>query len=512
MSESQPLVVRLLGTTGIEQVVPRLAPEVLHRVIEHCGLDACGDIVALATPAQLQRLLDIDLWHPPASGGDDVLDADRFAEWLEMLAEMDPHVAAGRLAAMDTEVVVGGLAQQLRVFDGASVSGYVTLEGEWLEGRQLGDAPHCELGGLVLVSRRPRTWDAVVGLLTQLQAADSILFHRLLRAVIGLSDDARESDGCDVILDDREQQMRDLAIGRDTRRDREGYVAPAPARAFLEAARDIGLDEPRPAVDMVALACLRDLAQASADRETVDPGSSPDDAAGSSEEVARVTAVMEILVDEGLVTPPRALLTAGAPESVPLEHLRAFAASDPGAEAVLAFLVNVLLSGCAFNGRPFTPREAADAAAATCNLGLENWPDAWGARDLVVAFRIGWTLLFRDVCLHTARTLHDVLRDLDSPDRDLQWSLQTLRHALGRELQRGTPWHVRESLDAILSLDACAWAALLALVDECPTLHAALTSQRLLRVDPAAVSFVTRNADIAVARAWVATLGSALQG
>lgn len=225
-----------------------------------------------------------------------------------------------------------------------------------------------------------------------------------------------------------------------------------------------------------------------------------------------MTAFMAILVEEGLVTPPRALLPAGTPEDAPLEHLRAFAAADPEAEAVLAFLVNVLVSGCGLAGRPFTPQAAADAAAATCNLGLENWPRAWPSPDLVTAFRIGWALLYRDVCLHAARTLCDAMDGLECSDRDLRWSLRTLRHALGRELDRGTPWRVRESLDAILSLDVCAWAGVLALIDEYPTLHAVLTSQRVLSVDPNAVTFVAGNAQITQARQWLLSLPALLAG
>ena len=116
MSEPQLLVVRLLDTADIEQVVPRLPPDVLHRLIDHCGLEACGEIVALASPRQLQRLLDLDVWRAPAPGGDAAFDGDRFGEWLEMLAQLDPDVAAERLAAMDVDVVVAGLSHHLAAY------------------------------------------------------------------------------------------------------------------------------------------------------------------------------------------------------------------------------------------------------------------------------------------------------------------------------------------------------------------------------------------------------------
>src|SRR4029453_3754173 len=54
---------RLLDTPYLERVVPRLAPEVLHHLIQHRGLDACGALVAAATPRQVASVLDLDLWR-----------------------------------------------------------------------------------------------------------------------------------------------------------------------------------------------------------------------------------------------------------------------------------------------------------------------------------------------------------------------------------------------------------------------------------------------------------------
>ena len=56
----------------------------LHRVIQNCGLEDCGELVALATPGQLAHVLDVDLWRPATAGGDDTLDAERFG-----VAELD---------------------------------------------------------------------------------------------------------------------------------------------------------------------------------------------------------------------------------------------------------------------------------------------------------------------------------------------------------------------------------------------------------------------------------------
>src|SRR6187402_1745556 len=59
---------RLLEAPFLARVVPHLLPETLHRLVRHCGLEACGAILTSATPAQLVSLLDLDLWRPAQPG------------------------------------------------------------------------------------------------------------------------------------------------------------------------------------------------------------------------------------------------------------------------------------------------------------------------------------------------------------------------------------------------------------------------------------------------------------
>src|SRR5437867_2335952 len=69
---------RLLDTPHLGHVVSRLAPEVLHHLIRHRGLDACGALIAAATPQQVASILDLDLWRAPGAGRDDQFDEGRF--------------------------------------------------------------------------------------------------------------------------------------------------------------------------------------------------------------------------------------------------------------------------------------------------------------------------------------------------------------------------------------------------------------------------------------------------
>src|SRR5207249_2869465 len=159
---------------------------------------------------------------------------------------------------------------------------------------------------------------------------------------------------------------------------------------------------------------------------------------------------------------PRALLGGSQEHARRLALLQAHVqfARDAG-EAVysvraeeFAFLANAILAGCSIQARSFTPREASDAAAAVCNLGLENWPTAWRdgrvlpddflvGQDLIGVFQVGWTVLHDEVCMYAARRLIDILLDLRCRDREIQRGLDELRLQLTRHWRAGTPWRAR---------------------------------------------------------------------
>src|SRR6185503_14705709 len=86
-TDGHHLLDRILNTPRLEQVVPRLQPGLLHRVIQTCGLEDCGELVALATPEQLAHIFDLDLWRAAQPSLDEQFDADRFGVWIEVLLE-----------------------------------------------------------------------------------------------------------------------------------------------------------------------------------------------------------------------------------------------------------------------------------------------------------------------------------------------------------------------------------------------------------------------------------------
>jgi hypothetical protein len=515
------LLARLLETPHLAKAIPRLQPELLHRVIQTCGLEDSADVVALATPEQLAQVFDLDLWRAPTAGVDEELAPDRFGVWLEVLMQSGVAVAAQKLAGIDPSLIVNCLARHLVVYDRAAVSPYTTTDGHEVTST-IDVTGACEIGGFVVKATRTSAWDAIVELLLFLDAEDPGFFGRLMQGCRRLSNSGFEIDGLHDLLGDREQDVFDLASEREERRERRGYVQPAQARAFLHTARRLRLtDAAPPPPSPVARAYFRGVEWAPEAQERMEPEAVLTDD-------TETAAVLDVLRDARVLAPqPRALLEAPAGHASPLAyiqaHMRVLSEIDAAASGTrhdeLSYLANLLVAGCSLQARPFTAREASDAVLAVCNLGLENWPRHWlmpGSReledrflvehDLVEVFQVGWTVLHDDVCMYAASELIAVLEGLRCADRDIQRSLDELQMAMMRCCRDGMPWRARRALEAIVMLDSTSWAALVGLTDECPVLHAAIGAERVLVVDPSAFEFISDNRQIGSIREFLKSL------
>lgn len=521
--DERPLLERILDSPQLPQVVPRLPPEVLHRVIQRCGLEDCGALVTLATPGQLAAVFDLDLWRSDRAGRDEHFDAGRFGVWLEVLVDVDPAVAAHTLAGMDVDLAIAAFAQHVRVVDPAAASPVAPADDdEAPDVGPLNEGPGCDIGGYRVAARRTDSWDAIVAALTSLGAEHHDYFHRVMRGCRRLSNSGFEIDGLDDLLPADEQVMFDLAVGRERRREQQGYVTPAQARAFLQMAREARPGNgTAPPGDPIARAYFQAV-----DWEV--PSGAPPALPPSAEAVA---AVVDVLLEAGIIPPQARMLLEGAQGPAPRlaciqAHMRFAGEHDPAAFAMrgqeLAYLANTIVAGCTIQARPFTAQEASDAAVAVCNLGLENWPggtalpdDFLVAHDLVSVFQAGWAVLHDDVCMYAAGQLIRILTRLRSGDREIQAGLDALRIEMKKQWHAGTPWGARDALDVISILDMPAWATLLALIDECPVLHAGIHASRgsgTRAVDASAFEFISENSQIAVVRAFMQALPETLRG
>jgi hypothetical protein len=472
MSTTDDRLTRVLDTSTLARVVPHLSPESLHQLVQHRGLDACGELVTLATPAQLTSLLDLDLWRHAQPGRDEQFDVDRFGEWLEVLVDTGDSVAARTIAALDQELVVAGLSRYLRVFDPGTFEPIAQSDDEAVERHDLmnfetnRDVLECEVGGYLVRARRTDAWDAIVALLVALEIEHHHKFHALMRGVCTLSYSRPEVDGLDDLLIAPEQHLYDVAVERQHRQALRGYATPADARAFLQMARQPPASAAA-AMNPIAAAYFREV--------------------------------------DGDATRALTPFVPNPAEATSLARSRE-----------LAFLANALLMGCSVQSRPFTIQEASDAATCICNLGLAQspgaalLPDAFlEDRNLVTAFEVGWSILHRDVSLFVADSLIATLAGLRSADADTFRDLRALRRRLVKEREAGTPWLARDAAEVLTMLDMSVWISVVGLLDECPVLPAAVTAvveHRTSAISQTAFEFISTPAQIGGIRVFMRML------
>ena len=532
------LLDRILNTPQLARVIPQLQPDVLHRLIQHCGLEDCGELLTLVTPGQLTRVFDLDLWRAATPGGDEQFDAGRFGTWLEVMVDTGTSSAAATLAAMDGNLLAAAFVQHVRVFDYAAVAPFITIDGEVTAGASFADGVRAEIGGYVVTATRLEHWDAITAVLNALADEHGVVFDRVMRSCCGLSNSRPEIDGLDELLTANEQAMFDEGLDREARGDAQGYVTPAQARTFLLMSRRNDRRQTLPPHrDPITAAYFRHAEAQNATATDAESTPPREDAPERSPEA--IAAIVELLQDAGVMPgAPRALLEA--PEHVTttlrlarihaqLEYVRDH---DTNAYAMrnteLAYLANAIAAGATIQSRPVRAEEASKAVMAICNLGLENWPDRWLPgdgdargreallidRDLVIVFQVGWTVLHEDICMFAADELIRVLASLHCINPDIQDGIEALRRTLTRHVRSGAPWEARLAFDVLTALDMPAWAALLGLIDQLPTMHAALSATlagATRPIEPSAFEFISENAQIQQVRDFMRLLPDRLR-
>lgn len=403
------LLRRVLGEPGLVAAVQQLEPRALGTWVERVGLEDAGELVALATTEQILHLFDESLWTSERPGDDEHFDSARFATWLEVLLEAGEEVAARRLAELPEDLLALALHAQMLVLDLDALALDLAREGpdaSALAEKVLEASLTCELDRWLLVSRRHEGWDALVAVLGVLDrdhhdVLDALL-ERCCRATAAHVDD---EGGLHAALTAAETLEADAAADRVDRRTREGYVAPADARAFLELARtsDPGAILAESGPDPVTRAVFRERES----RPVRGADAPPASAAAPAPDRASAGRLLAALQEAELLPEAPALLAApgAGPDPFRAALLR-LEERDPAVHArrmeELAYLANVLVAGDRRGERAWRPVEAVQEVVAICTTGLEHAlggaaaPDA--AADALARhgadrlFRLGWRL------------------------------------------------------------------------------------------------------------------------
>jgi hypothetical protein len=491
------VLARILDDPSLVATVQNLAPRALGKLINHIGLEDSGEIIALATTEQIRQIFDDDLWRSEGPGNDEVFDADRFTLWLEVMLEAGEDFVADKLLELPEDMVTLALHRQILVLNiDRAIETEDHSDVERVD-KALSDCLHEEFDEYQVISRHHDGWDSIVSVLTALDKHDHAFLDRVLERCSYMSSEyIDDNGGLFNVLTSDEMAESDLAADREERRAGEGFIARSQAASFLALCRSA---HPRDVVgaprDAVTRAYFRDLAPAKAP-DSVDPVRALPAAGAGVDRTADLEHLLaEIDVDDLPRDARPALLLegksngAGTGATIFRTALAALHARDPVGHArrmeELAYLTNVLVSGCHVDGRSFRPFEAAVAVAAICNLGLEELaksvqetgtlaeplPVLLGREGADKVFRVGFWVLHHRVALATCDALARVFARCarKTTDSELRRAYERSAKFVQEKRLQGKPTLARSRLSD-LPVDDATRVVLEGLLSECPTL------------------------------------------
>jgi hypothetical protein len=373
------LVHHVLENPALVAAVRELPGPVLGRWVDAVGLESAGDIVGLATTAQLERLFDEDLWRSDDERGDEPkFDSRRFAIWLDVLLESGEAAVVERLCELPFDFVTLAINQLLLVIDidelGIELSdGARDLDS--LE-KALESSLYEEWEEFRMIARDSAAWDSLLVALLALDRDHHDLLRRILERCCAISREfIDDNGGLYEVLTSDEMLESDARAERDDRRAAEGYVAESDARAFLELARR-GLGDPRER-DAITRAYFRELSRSK--KASLQKPPAEADLAGLLRLLARARVIDR---DQARSPRPKAL---GKPSRAPSSTRSTRESSVERAMTTLraqnsvvyaqrldelSYLANVLIAGSSRDGRRLRPVEALEVAVAICDFGL----------------------------------------------------------------------------------------------------------------------------------------------
>lgn len=373
---STQLLMRILERPGLVAAVRELPGAVLGKLIDRVGLEDAGELVALATTAQLERVFDDDLWRADRAGGDETFRPERFALWLRIMFEAGEEALVQRLCELPQDLVALALHRLVLVVDLDVLEEQLSPgdeEAQALE-QALDNAAFEEWEEFRVIARDPDAWDDAWSALMALDRDHHDRLRELLEKCCEMTlEYISGQGGLFQVLTADEMLESDVAAARDDRRSEEGFISPADARAFLELARRGDGGDGR---DAITRAYFRGL------RRPTPPAAPP-----KGEEPATDARDLEALLQEAEVIAPPAQPVALLPSMqgatpdpthlvAPLfeQAMKDLRERDPllfsARVQEVGYLVNVWIAGSAHDGRRPRPTEAMEVVLKTCEAGL----------------------------------------------------------------------------------------------------------------------------------------------
>ena len=511
ITKSTNLLNRILEEPKLVSIVRNLEPKVLTKVIQHIGLEDCGEIVALATTDQLKQVFDEDLWKAEKPGREEKFDPARFGVWLEVMTEMGPKFVAEKLAGLDKEFLVMTLSEQILVLDLESMLLSAVCDSDEERDvyfdKMIDNCLGHDFDKFTILSKNDRAWDSVLFALLALDSENYSLFNDLLESCALISSDyIQNHGGLEIVLTHRQKLHSDVSYDREQRREEAGYVPPLTAGHFLTLSRSATFDQIQfdTVEDNITKSYFRYFqVSTKSERATTEKEEKVREKEQKAAE-KEIIQFMEVLAEYDVVPAGQSLPLLTASQDEKGSHVEEFAIrlglSELREKNLILYeqrikefnyLANILISGCSIDGRKFRPYEAADAALATSNLGLEylikgktskkKLLEMLESTTAVKLFRLGWSVLHREVGMNAA----EVLLAYISAKRNRKGSetenenrafgdmviegLSDLSDILKKAINDKTPWKAKDHFDVLeVKYDQNAALMFKIFMDECP--------------------------------------------
>ncbi|MBN2530082.1 MAG: hypothetical protein JXR76_27070 [Deltaproteobacteria bacterium] len=365
------LLNEMLNLPRLVQRVQALPVPYFHDIIQKIGLEDCGELVAMATPSQLESLFDADLWKNAAPGEKEQFDSNRFVTWLEILLEAGEDIAQEKVSEMDEELLMFALSSQLFVLSSEELNRFFEPGDD--EAHQvdtlLESCLYEELFEYQIISRNPETWDTLLTILVDMDKSNHEMLCRILNSLAQLGSQEAEDEGLYSVLSEIESMGESVEDKRDSRRGKQGYVSSLDARSFLGLANRMSVEEllNPDSRDAITLAYFRTYRH-------------PDNEQ-NSESSELISEVLELLNDSSNDKTPSASVAGHLWGDVAdnqtmlllaLQKLQLVSASlYQRRMSELMYLGNLVAAGCSLQNKQMRNVDASSAVTATCALGLE---------------------------------------------------------------------------------------------------------------------------------------------
>lgn len=513
LKQPNGLLNHILEQPDLPAIIQNLDASCLTTLIRHIGLEDSVEIVSLTTTDQLKKIFDEDLWYSNAPGQPERFNAQRFGLWLDVLFEAGTASAACKIMDLDEDFVILGLSRLITVMDSyETISRFSAYEPSMSNrGAEINfhTGPIQQFENFLVTAKDDAYWDTVCALLMELNEQDHDTLIRILtQCSIIAAEGHIEDDGRLLKLLNADEMIEgDVAADRETRRQDSGFVTPTAAKLFLSRTRSKSINTILLAkqLDNDTLTYFKAAAVPVTPDGAVQDRDNPASKYRPGDVKMKVAQFIETLRNaDVLPSMSQKLLrdesTGAWDHHLPLaEPMRIINQTDSNLYSTLlqqlSYVSNILISGCAFQGRIFLPKEAAEAAFSTCNLGCDVLSEAHPSsakqcaesliamlktHQLIKLFQVGWKTLYQTVVVYTAKAVLrclNYLKNETSNPNDI-FEFIKMEYQLEKAISSGQPWKCNDQIDYLHTvLDGQTTHILQILLQEYPTMFEGICSE-----------------------------------